>query len=138
MRALALDYGAARCGVAISDPTGTLATPLDAVVRPGSKAGLAEIVALVRERGVETVVVGLPLTLAGEESAQTAEARTFADRVREAVAPVPVELYDERLTTAQARRTGGASSEDSRAAAHLLEAWLAAREARGEPPGADG
>ena len=125
MRVLALDYGAARCGVAISDPTRTLAQPLDAVVRPSSKAGLAEIARLVRERDVGEVVVGLPLTLSGEESAQTREARAFAERVREAVAPVPVSLYDERLTTAQARRTGGAASEDSRAAAHLLEAWLA-------------
>lgn len=133
MRALALDYGAARCGVALSDPTGTLATPLDAVVRPGSRAGLEAIVALVRDRDVETVVVGLPLTLSGEESAQTAEARAFAERLRRAVAPVPVELHDERLTTAQARRTGGAASEDSRAAAHLLEAWLAARDARPDP-----
>lgn len=138
MRVLALDYGAARCGVALSDPTGTIASPLDAVVRPGSKAGLAEIVNLVRERGVETVVVGLPLTLAGEESAQTAEARGFAARVEAGVAPVPVELYDERLTTAQARRTGGAASEDSRAAAHLLDAWLMARPARGGASGEDG
>jgi putative Holliday junction resolvase len=129
VRALALDYGTARCGVALSDPTGTLSTPLDAVVRPDSRAGMAEIAALVRERRVETVVVGLPLTMAGGESAQTKAARTFAGRVREAVAPVAVELYDERLTTAQARRTGGAASEDSRAAAHLLEAWLAARSA---------
>jgi putative Holliday junction resolvase len=112
--------------VALSDPTGTLSTPLDAVVRPDSRAGMAEIAALVRERRVETVVVGLPLTMAGGESAQTASARGFADRLRARV-DIPVELYDERLTTAQARRTGGAASEDSRAAAHLLEAWLAAR-----------
>ena len=130
MRVLALDYGAARCGVALSDPTGTLASPLDAVVRPGSPDGLAEIARLVQEREVGAVVVGLPLTLAGDESAQTAEARAFAARLGDAVAPVPVELYDERLTTAQARRTGGSADEDSRAAAHLLEAWLA----RGEAP----
>jgi putative pre-16S rRNA nuclease len=133
-RVLALDYGAARCGVAISDPTRTLAQPLNAVVRPDSKAGLAEIANLARERDVGEIVVGLPLTLAGAESAQTAEARAFAHRLRGAVAPVPVELYDERLTTAQARRTGGAASEDSRAAAHLLEAWLTARDARGAAP----
>jgi putative Holliday junction resolvase len=127
VRALALDYGKARCGVAVSDPTGTLSTPLDAVARPDSKAGMAEIVELVRDRSVQQVVVGLPLTMAGGESAQTAAARAFAERLREAVAPVPVAMHDERLTTAQARRTGGAASEDSRAAAHLLEAWLAAR-----------
>ena len=127
MRALALDYGSARCGAALSDPTGTLATPIEPVERPGSKAGLERIAGLVRDRDVETVVVGLPLTLGGEDSAQTSEAREFASRVAEAVAPVPVVLHDERLTTAQARRTGGRASEDSRAAAHLLEAWLATR-----------
>jgi putative holliday junction resolvase len=126
-RALALDYGSARCGAALSDPTGTLATPIDPVERPGSDAGLARIAELVREREVETVVVGLPLTLAGGESEQTAEARAFAERLAEIVAPVPVRLHDERLTTAQARRAGGSASEDSRAAAHLLEAWLTAR-----------
>jgi putative holliday junction resolvase len=127
-RALALDYGSARCGAALSDPTGTLATPIDPVERPGSDAGLARIAELVREREVETVVVGLPLTLAGGESEQTAEARAFAERLAEIVAPVPVRLHDERLTTAQARRAGGSASEDSRAAAHLLEAWLDAAE----------
>ena len=127
-RALALDYGSARCGAALSDPTGTLATPIDPLERPGSDAGLARIAELVREREVETVVVGLPLTLAGEESEQTAEARAFAERLSEIVAPVPVRLHDERLTTAQARRAGGSASEDSRAAAHLLQAWLDAAE----------
>jgi len=124
LRALALDFGSARCGVALSDPTGLLATPLDPVERPGTDDGLKRVAALVREREVEMVVVGLPLTLAGDESAQTAEAREFADRVARAIAPVPVQLHDERLTTAQARRTGGTASEDSRAAAHLLQAWL--------------
>jgi putative holliday junction resolvase len=123
-RALALDYGSARCGAALSDPTGTLATPIDPVERPGSDAGLARIAELVRERSVETVVVGLPLTLAGGESDQTTEARAFSQRLAEIVAPVPVRLHDERLTTAQARRAGGSASEDSRAAAHLLQAWL--------------
>jgi putative Holliday junction resolvase len=127
-RALALDYGSARCGVALSDPTGALATPIDPVERPGSDAGLACIAELVRAREVETVVVGLPLTLAGGESDQTADARAFAERLAEIVTPVPVRLHDERLTTAQARRAGGSASEDSRAAAHLLQAWLDAAE----------
>jgi putative Holliday junction resolvase len=127
VRALALDYGRARCGLALSDPTGTLATPAGVVERPATDAGLRRIGGLVREREVEVVVVGLPLTLAGGESEQTAEAREFAARVREAIAPVRVELYDERLTTAQARRAGGDADEDARAAAHLLEAWLATR-----------
>jgi putative Holliday junction resolvase len=125
MRVMALDYGSARCGVAISDPTGTLATPVEAVERPGTRRGLGRIAGLVRERGVERVVVGLPVGLSGRDTAQTEEARAFAARL-EAMLPVPVELYDERFTTAIAQRSGGtATSEDSRAAAVLLEDYLA-------------
>lgn len=125
MRVLALDYGSARCGCAVSDPTGTLATPVEPVERPRSDAGLARLVALVDEKGVERVVVGLPVTLSGGESDQTREARSFADALRARVA-VPVEMYDERFTTAIAARSGGSSSsEDSRAAAVMLEDWLA-------------
>jgi putative holliday junction resolvase len=127
MRVLALDYGSARCGCALSDPTGELATPLEPVERPASRRGLAQLRTLVADREVDRVVVGLPLSLSGADSAQTEEARRFADRLTAAVAPIPVELHDERLTTRMAERTGGASSEDSRAAAHLLESWLAAR-----------
>jgi putative holliday junction resolvase len=123
-RVVALDHGSARCGVAISDPSGTLATPLPAVERPETEAGLAALTALVREHGVERVVVGLPRTLSGDEGPQAAAARSFAGRVARAV-DVPVELHDERLTTVQAQRSGGDADEDSRAAAHLLESWLA-------------
>jgi putative Holliday junction resolvase len=125
-RILALDHGAARCGCAISDPSGTLATPLPAVARPDSPAGLEELTRLIRDSGAEHVVVGLPLLLGGEEGSQAAAARAFAGRLRQA-AGVRVELHDERLTTRQAERTGGSADEDSRAAAHLLESWLAAR-----------
>jgi putative pre-16S rRNA nuclease len=124
MRVLALDHGEARCGCAISDPTGTLATPLTEVDRPDSRKGLAAIVRLVEDQGAERVVVGLPLTLAGEEGDQAARARGFAERLRGAVS-VPVDLHDERLTTRLAERTGGGAGADSRAAAHLLESWLA-------------
>jgi putative Holliday junction resolvase len=127
MRVLALDYGRTRCGVALSDPTGTLATPQQPIERPGEEAGMARIAELVRDLEVKTVVVGLPLTLRGENSDQTRETREFAARLAEAVAPVPVALADERLTTAQARRSGGRADEHSRAAAHLLEAWLVRR-----------
>jgi len=126
MRVLALDHGAARCGVAISDPTGTLATPLATVERPESRRGLSALASLAAERGVERVVVGLPLTLRGEEGDQAGEARAFAARL-EARLAVPIEFLDERLTTRQAVRTGGAAGLDSRAAAHLLEAYLARR-----------
>jgi putative Holliday junction resolvase len=131
MRVLALDYGSARCGCAISDPTGVLATPLDPVLAPGTRRGIGRLRALVRELEAERVIVGLPLRLSGEDSAQTVETREFAQRLEQAL-PVPVELYDERFTTRLAQRTGGSASEDSRAAAHLLEGWLAARTTRSQ------
>jgi putative holliday junction resolvase len=131
-RVLALDYGSARCGCAVSDPTGTIATPIDAVERPATRRGLARLRELVREREVARVVVGLPLSLDGRDSEQTREARAFAGRLARALGEgVPVELHDERLTTRMAQRLaqaggGAGASEDSRAAAHLLEGWLAA------------
>jgi putative Holliday junction resolvase len=130
---LALDYGSARCGCALSDPTGTLATPIDPIERPATRKGFARVVDLVRDRGAERVVVGLPLGLSGADTEQTRETRAWADRLAAAVA-VPVELYDERFTTAIAARSAGdRTSEDSRAAAVLLEDWLGrhAREVAG-------
>ena len=131
MRVLALDYGSARCGCAVSDPTGTLATPIEPILRPDTRKGLARIGDLVRELGAERVVVGLPLSLSGADSAQTAETRAFAARLGDRLS-VPVELHDERFTTLLARRDPGdpVASEDSRAAAHLLEGWLATRTTR--------
>ena len=126
VRVLALDYGSARCGAAISDPTGVLATPLAPVLAPGTRRGRARLRALVAETGADRVLVGLPLSLSGGDSDQTREARAFAEGLQGAVA-VPVELYDERFTTRMAQRDGGRASEDSRAAAHLLESWLARR-----------
>src|ERR1017187_9040041 len=126
MRVLALDYGSARCGCALSDPTGTIVTPIEIVPRPGTRRGLAKIEQLVRERGVERVVVGLPLSLRGGDSEQTRETRAFARalslRLGESVA---VEMHDERFTTRMAQRESlghapAAAAEDSRAAAHML------------------
>jgi putative Holliday junction resolvase len=130
MRVLALDYGRARCGCAVSDPTGVLASPIEAVRGPSTRRGLARLRTLVRELDAERVVVGLPLSLSGRDSSQTAEAREFAARLEQEL-PVPVELYDERFTTRLAERTGGRADEDSRAAAHLLEGWLASQPAHG-------
>lgn len=130
MRVLALDYGSARCGCAVSDPSGTIATPIDVVERPGTRRGLQRLRALVRERGVELVVVGLPLSLSGQDSEQTEQTRAFAQALECQLGPgVPVELHDERFTTRLAQRMEGpfTAAEDSRAAAHLLESWLAAR-----------
>ncbi len=126
MRVLALDYGRARCGCAVSDPTGVVASPVEAVRAPMTRRGLARLRSLARELEVERVVVGLPLSLSGGDSAQTAETRAFAARLEQELT-VPVELYDERFTTRLAERTGGRADEDSRAAAHLLESWLASR-----------
>ena len=119
-RVIALDHGEARCGVALSDPTGELVTPLEVIERPDSRRGLGRVAKVVRERDAELVLVGLPLTLSGEEGEQAQAARAFAERLGQTV-DVPVELYDERLTTRMADRSGG---NDSVAAAHLLESWL--------------
>jgi putative Holliday junction resolvase len=125
VRVLALDYGSARCGCAVSDPTGVLATPLDPVLAPASKRGMGRLLALTRELEAERVVVGLPLSLSGADSDQTREAREFAAVLERRLGDVPVELYDERFTTRLAQRDGGTrANEDSRAAAHLLSSWL--------------
>ena len=123
MKVLALDYGAARTGVAVSDATGTIARPLGVVMRAASEDGIAELRSLVLEHGVECLVVGMPLTLRGERGPQALETDAFVDVLRDAV-DVPVETYDERFTTALAMRDGGAAEEDARAAAHLLESYL--------------
>ena len=122
---IALDYGSARTGVAISDATGTLARPLGVVERAGTAAGLRRLAEIVHAEGAERVVVGLPLTLRGDPGAQAQETAVFVEALRDVVS-VPVESFDERFTTAIA--AAGPSSqapEDARAAAHLLESYLA-------------
>jgi len=126
LRVIALDYGAARCGVAVSDPSGTLATPREPILRPASKRGFAALLALIDEVEAERVIVGLPISLSGGDSPQTTETRAFAERLERAI-EIPVELYDERFTTTLAQQVGGEASLDSRAAAVLLEEWLHAR-----------
>jgi putative Holliday junction resolvase len=123
VKVLALDYGAARTGVAVSDATGTIARPVGVVARAATEGGLAEVRALVLQHDVERVVVGLPLTLRGEHGAQAVETDAFVEALRTAV-DVPVETYDERFTTTLAERAGGVADEDARAAAHLLESYL--------------
>lgn len=122
MRVLALDHGTARIGCAISDPSGTLARPLP-VIEPPEPRSVAE---LVKEHDVELIVVGLPLHLSGEEGSQAALTRSFCAEL-EAMLDVPVETYDERLTTRMAeasRREGASAALDSLAATHLLESYL--------------
>ena len=123
MRVLALDYGSARTGVAVSDATGTLARPVGVVERAASAAGLDRLVALVAEFEAEVVVVGLPLTLRGERGEQARETEAFVAALA-AKLDVPVELEDERFTTTLAQQSGGRAPEDALAAAHLLQGWL--------------
>lgn len=117
MKVLALDYGSARTGIAVSDPTGTVARPLGVAERVGSPDGLARLVARIREEQPERVVVGLPLTLRGEEGEQARETLGFIETLREVV-EVPIVTYDERFTSSLA---GG---DDARAAAYLLSSYL--------------
>lgn len=121
---MALDYGSARTGVAVSDPTGTIARPLGVVERAHSDAGLARVRELVSREDVGKVVVGLPLTLRGERGEQARASEEFAKRLRRAL-DVPVVLFDERFTTDLAQQTPSDSDLDARAAAHLLSTFLA-------------
>lgn len=120
MKVLALDYGRARTGVAVSDPTGTIARPVG-VVQGGN---IARIVELIREHEVERVVVGLPLTLRGEHGEQARETESFIEALASA-SGVEIVPFDERFTTNLAEQMAAASAEeDARAAAHLLSSYL--------------
>lgn len=123
MKIVALDFGTARTGVAVSDPTGTLARPLCVVERAASDAGLRRLADLVRDEEAERIVVGLPLTLRGEHGDQARATAQFVEALRQVVS-VPVESFDERFTTTLAAAGGGNAPEDARAAAHLLASYL--------------
>ncbi len=136
MRVLALDYGSARIGCAVSDPSGTLVRPLPVIEPPETR----EVARIVAELGAERVVVGMPVNMNGTEGGQAETTRVFCEELGASL-EVPVETYDERLTTrmAQASRRGGAdAAEDSLAAAHLLEAYLAAASHGSRGGGDDG
>jgi putative Holliday junction resolvase len=122
VKVLALDYGSARTGVAVSDPTGTVARPLGVVEAVGGPAGFDRLLEVIELEGPEQIVVGLPLTLRGEHGAQARETEQFVQALREAL-DVPIERYDERFTSTLA---GG---DDARAAAHLLSSYLEWRNA---------
>ena len=123
MKVMALDFGSARTGVAVSDPTGVVARPLGVVERAAGEAGLAELARLAREQEVGEVVVGHPLTLRGERGEQARAAERFAKALR-ATVDVPVVLFDERFTTDLAEQGSSSTPEDARAAAHLLSSYL--------------
>ncbi len=124
MKVIALDFGSARTGVAVSDPTGIIARPLCVVERAASEDGLAELARLVSEEEADQVVVGHPLTLRGERGDQARATEQFAKALRERL-EVPVVLFDERFTTALAQQSPSSAPEDARAAAHLLSSYLA-------------
>ena len=116
-KTLALDYGSARTGVAVSDPTGTVARPLTTVERAATDAGFARLLDVIAAEAPQQIVVGMPLTLRGDHGEQAQETADFVERLRAALA-TPVETYDERFTSVLA---GG---DDARAAAHLLSSYL--------------
>lgn len=139
-RVMALDVGDRRIGVALSDPTGMLATPLTAVDRIAAKpSDIDEILRIAREQGAESIIVGLPLTLSGAEGDQARSVRGFVADLS-ARAGLPVDTVDERLSTVQAQRmmreSGSSRSRDrgrldASAAAVILQAYLdAQRQAR--------
>ncbi|UCE26272.1 MAG: Holliday junction resolvase RuvX [Candidatus Coatesbacteria bacterium] len=143
MRILAIDWGEARVGLAMTDELEIIASPHD--VLPNNADVYERIAALVAEKGVGKIIVGLPVTLSGEESAAAEAARAFAEDLGARVA-VPVELFDERMTTRAAERAmreGGAGERevkekaDAVAAALLLETYLQYISNQNETPTTD-
>jgi putative Holliday junction resolvase len=139
MRVLALDVGERRVGIAISDPTGALARPLQALVRSSREEDFAAVAAIVAEYDVELVVVGRPLSLDGTEGPQARRIAGYADGLADYL-PMQVVLWDERFTTAEAeeilrqsrsekkRRRARTSGElDTIAAAVILQSYLDSR-----------
>lgn len=132
MRVLGIDYGQVRVGLAMTDPEGRMAFPRPAIARTTRDSLFEELAALVRAEGVEAVVVGLPLTLDGEDSLTTRQARNFAASLARRI-PAPVHLMDERLSSAaaeaQLKEAGLCSRKrktrlDSQAAVQILETWI--------------
>ena len=133
MRILALDIGERRTGVAVSDPTGTVARPLCTIEHSSRAEECAAVVGLVEEQQAELVVVGRPLTLRGEAGPQAQQVERVAQALAEAL-PVPVRLWDERYSTAVAEeilargrkrdRRSRAREVDAIAAAVILQAYL--------------
>jgi putative Holliday junction resolvase len=132
VRALGLDFGHVRIGVALSDPTRTIAQPLEVIPHRGFTQVLARIQELITEHDVDRIVVGLPLRLDGREREEAAKVRAFVGKLQDAV-PVVVELADERLSTAEAekvmieadvRRSRRRQARDAVAAALILQTYL--------------
>ena len=123
---LAVDVGSVRVGVAASDPSGTLATPVTVLRRDRRHdRDVGELAALVLERAAVEVVVGLPRSLRNAEGTAAEAARAYAVRLAAAVAPVPVRMVDERLTTVEAARGLRAAGRDSKSARGVVDAAAA-------------
>ena len=142
-RILALDLGDARIGLALSDPLGITAQPLGNVDARSPAADVRRVRAIIAEHEVVTVVVGLPLHLSGESGPRAEQARKFARRLADAAPGVSVELWDERLTTAEAERAMIAGNVrrrrrreviDSLSAVLILQSYLDARSIREASP----
>jgi putative Holliday junction resolvase len=129
VKVLALDFGSARTGVAVTDPTGSVARPVGVVERAATASGIARILELVRGEDVELIIVGLPVTLRGERGAQAEETERFVEALR-AATDLPVESFDERFTTRLAAAGTTKAPEDAVAAAHLLTSYLTWKNAR--------
>jgi putative holliday junction resolvase len=126
MRVLGLDIGEKRVGVAVSDPSGTVATPLAVLEAPRVFADGHELVRLVEDYEVELIVVGLPLSLDGSEGPQAARVRTAASRLA-GFLPVPIVFCDERLSSTEANRAmgaAGASERDRRGSVDMVAATI--------------
>jgi len=139
-RAVGIDLGEARIGLAASDPGGSIALPLETLDRVGPRQDVERVARRVRELEASVVVVGLPKLMSGEEGSQALLVREFAERLARLLRDVPVELWDERLTTAEAERTmisGGVDRRRRRkfvdpiAAALILQGYLDARRRQG-------
>jgi putative Holliday junction resolvase len=129
VKVLALDYGSVRTGVAVSDPTGTVARPLTVVERAASEAGIRRLLELAREQDADAIVVGLPVTLRGERGRQAEETEAFIELLR-AATDLTVDTFDERYTTKLAKASAGKAERDAVAAAHLLSSYLTWKSAR--------
>jgi putative holliday junction resolvase len=123
VKVLALDYGAARTGLAVSDPTGTLARPLGVVEQASTEEGIGRIIKIASSERIDLIVVGLPITLRGDRGEQAQETERFVELLRAAV-DIPVETFDERFTTDLAESSPSRAEQDAVAAAHLLSGYL--------------
>jgi len=139
---LGVDVGEVRIGVAVSDPSGLLATPVETV--PAGAASVPRLACLAREHRVVEVVVGLPLSLSSHEGPAATKVRAYAERLAREVNPIPVRLVDERLTTSSAERIlreqgrnrrKGRAVIDQVAAVEILQAALDSERVRGAAPG---